>query len=185
MEHGRRPAAPAANLRVEQRSPLGRRSVDERNPTGLTLANHDSRRASDPRGVASMSGVRVHSPDRSDQVGSLETAFAGNPARAAAGRWRVLAILLATLIAALGVAVSHGSAAASTSTGDDTAVISTNAPNTVVIKNFGFGPATMTVAPGTKITVLNQDRAPHTVTAVNKAFDTGTIAGGQRGEITA
>ncbi|MCA1694702.1 MAG: cupredoxin domain-containing protein [Actinobacteria bacterium] len=43
----------------------------------------------------------------------------------------------------------------------------------------------MVAAPGKKITVINQDRAPHTLTARDKSFDTGTIAGGQRGEITA
>jgi plastocyanin len=131
-----------------------------------------------------MSAERVRGTGRLDQVDGLETALAGNPARVAAGWWRVMAILLATLIAALGVAVSYGSAAASTSAGGG-AVISTILPNTVVIKDFAFGPATMTVAPGTKIMVVNQDRAPHTVTAVNKAFDTGTISGGQRGEMTA
>jgi hypothetical protein len=36
-----------------------------------------------------------------------------------------------------------------------------------------------------KITAINQDEAPHTVTADDKSFDTGTISGGQRGEITA
>jgi plastocyanin len=98
----------------------------------------------------------------------------------------MMAILLAALIAALGAAVSYGSAAASTGdAGGGTSVISTDLPDTVVIKNFAFGPATMTVAPGTKITVVNQDRAPHTVTAVNKSFDTGTIAGGKSGQITA
>ena len=133
-----------------------------------------------------MRNGRARSAERPDQVGGLETALAGNPARAIAGRWRMMAILLATLIAALGVAMSYGSAAASTgSAGGDTAVIATNLPDTVVIKNFAFGPATMTVAPGTKITVVNQDRAPHTVTAVNKSFDTGTIAGGKSGQITA
>lgn len=133
-----------------------------------------------------MSNERVRSTGRPDQEGGLETAFAENPARAAAGRWRLMAILLAALIAAVGVALGYASAAASTGgAGGGTSAISTNLQNTVVIKNFAYGPATMTVAPGTKITVVNQDRAPHTVTAVNKSFDTGTIAGGQRGEMTA
>jgi plastocyanin len=133
-----------------------------------------------------MSTKRVRSTGRPDQVGGLETALAENPARAAADRWRLMAILLAALIAVLGVAVSHGSAAASMSgAGSGISAISTNLPNTVVIKNFAFGPATMTVAPGTKITVVNQDRAPHSVTAINKAFDTGTIVGGKSGQITA
>ena len=101
------------------------------------------------------------------------------------GLSRAMAILLAAVIAVLGLVVSTGSAAGSTDIGDRPAAISTILPNTVVIKNFAFGPATMVVAPGTKISVENDDRAPHTVTAVNKSFDTGTISGGQRGEFTA
>jgi plastocyanin len=58
-------------------------------------------------------------------------------------------------------------------------------PDTIVIKNFAFRSASLVVAPGTKISVVNQDRAPHTITVVNKSFDTGTIPGGQRGEFTA
>jgi plastocyanin len=132
-----------------------------------------------------MSNKRARGTDQSNQVGGLEITFAGNPARVITGRSRVMAVVLAALIAALGVAVSYGSAAASTGAGSGAAVASTNLPATVVIKNFAFGPSSMTVAPGTKITVVNQDRAPHSVTAVNKSFDSGTILGGQRGEITA
>ncbi len=54
-----------------------------------------------------------------------------------------------------------------------------------MISNFAYGPASLTVAPGAKITVMNKDQAPHTVTANDKSFDTGTIAGGQQGEMTA
>jgi plastocyanin len=57
--------------------------------------------------------------------------------------------------------------------------------DSVVIGNFAFGPVSLVAAPGKKITVINQDRASHTLTARDKSFDTGTIAGGQRGEITA
>jgi plastocyanin len=35
----------------------------------------------------------------------------------------------------------------------------------------------VTVAPGTTITVINQDQAPHTVTANDKSFDSRTISG--------
>jgi plastocyanin len=58
-------------------------------------------------------------------------------------------------------------------------------PDTIVISNFAYGPSSLTVAPGTKITVMNKDQAPHTVTANDKSFDTGTISGGQQGEMTA
>ncbi|HKR48759.1 MAG TPA: hypothetical protein VJT72_04115, partial [Pseudonocardiaceae bacterium] len=99
------------------------------------------------------------------------------------------AILLAAVIAVLGLVVSYGSAAGSTAVGGSTdvghrtAVVSTILPGTIVIMNFAFGLASLGVAPGTKISVVNQDRALHTITAVNKSFDTGTIPGRQCGEI--
>ncbi|MFC5035051.1 cupredoxin domain-containing protein [Streptomyces fildesensis] len=50
----------------------------------------------------------------------------------------------------------------------------------IVIKDFMFGPASLTVAPGTVVTVRNEDKTPHTATATgSQAFDTGTIAGGK------
>jgi plastocyanin len=42
---------------------------------------------------------------------------------------------------------------------------------TVHIQNFKFVPATLTVAPGTVVTFINDDQEPHTVTATNKSFD--------------
>ncbi|MFB8235985.1 cupredoxin domain-containing protein [Kitasatospora purpeofusca] len=59
---------------------------------------------------------------------------------------------------------------------------------TVTIKDFKFGPATLTVAPGTKITVTNQDSAGHTLTAIAPnagAFDTGLLEQGKSATITA
>jgi plastocyanin len=38
----------------------------------------------------------------------------------------------------------------------------------VVIGNFTFGPAVLTVAPGTTVTWLNGDDVPHTVVAADK-----------------
>ncbi|MFJ3792500.1 cupredoxin domain-containing protein [Kitasatospora sp. NPDC090091] len=55
----------------------------------------------------------------------------------------------------------------------------------VTIKNFLFNPATFTVAPGAKIVVTNQDSAGHTLTAINKEFDTGLLEQGQSATITA
>ncbi len=57
--------------------------------------------------------------------------------------------------------------------------------NTIVIKNFVFVPAAITVAPGTVVMVDNQDTAPHTVTAEDQGFDTGNLDGNQRGSVTA
>lgn len=50
----------------------------------------------------------------------------------------------------------------------------------IVIKDFTFVPAALTVAPGTTVTVKNEDSTTHTVTASSdKAFDTGDIAPGR------
>ena len=133
-----------------------------------------------------MSTRHVRNEDRLQRVGGSAATFKRDPVMSPAARpSRAMAILLAAVTAVLGLAVSNGSAAAGTEVGDRTAAVSAILPNTVVIKNFGFGPATMVVSPGTKITVVNQDKAPHTMTAVNKAFDTGTIPGGQSGVLTA
>ncbi len=59
---------------------------------------------------------------------------------------------------------------------------------TVTIKDFKFDPATITVAPGTAITVTNQDSAGHTLTALAPnagAFDTGLLEQGKSATITA
>ncbi len=58
----------------------------------------------------------------------------------------------------------------------------------MTIKDFKFGPTTLTVPPGTKITVTNQDSAGHTLTAIAPnagAFDTGLLEQGKSATITA
>ncbi|MER6298059.1 cupredoxin family copper-binding protein [Kitasatospora sp. NPDC001539] len=54
----------------------------------------------------------------------------------------------------------------------------------VTIRNFAFEPAALTVSPGQTVTVVNQDSVPHTLTASDKSFDTGTIAAGATGTFT-
>jgi plastocyanin len=51
----------------------------------------------------------------------------------------------------------------------------------VNIQNFAFNPPNIVVAPGTTVTWVNADRAPHTVTATDPAgaFDSGTLRPGQ------
>ncbi len=58
------------------------------------------------------------------------------------------------------------------------------AGQTVVIKDFKFEPANLKVAPGTQVTVKNEDSAAHTLTAVDRSFDTGNIEGNGQKEIT-
>ena len=45
----------------------------------------------------------------------------------------------------------------------------------VKIDNFSFGPALLTVAPGTKVTWTNRDDIPHTVVADDKTFKSKTL----------
>ena len=42
------------------------------------------------------------------------------------------------------------------------------ATNEVAIDNFRFSPQTLTVAVGTKVTWINRDDVPHTVTSIDK-----------------
>jgi plastocyanin len=47
----------------------------------------------------------------------------------------------------------------------------------IVIDNFTFAPATVTIAPGTRVVWINHDDVPHTATSTSKPkrFDTGTL----------
>ena len=56
--------------------------------------------------------------------------------------------------------------------------------NQIVIQNFAFSPARLTVANGTRITVTNGDSATHTLTAKDGSFDTKRLKGGQSATIT-
>jgi plastocyanin len=55
-------------------------------------------------------------------------------------------------------------------------------PNQVVIDNFAFRPATLTVAAGTKVTWVNRDDVPHTTTSTKKprVFDSRTLDTGDK-----
>ena len=45
----------------------------------------------------------------------------------------------------------------------------------VEIKGFGFEPAELTVAPGDTVVWINRDLVPHTATAEDEAWDSGTL----------
>jgi len=54
------------------------------------------------------------------------------------------------------------------------------ASNEVVIQNFSFEPATLTVKVGTTVTWVNHDDEPHTATATDKRFNSKTLDNGDR-----
>ncbi len=79
-------------------------------------------------------------------------------------------------------AVSSAMSSAAASSGSATAVSGSQ----IVIDDFKFSPASLTVSPGQKVTVMNKDSTTHTLTATSgKAFDTGDIASGASGSFTA
>ena len=53
------------------------------------------------------------------------------------------------------------------------------ATRTVLIQNFSFKPAHITVKRGTRVTWINRDMTKHTATASNGAFDSGILRPGQ------
>lgn len=59
-------------------------------------------------------------------------------------------------------------------------VPSGNGPTaSIVIQNFAFSPASITVTPGETVSVTNKDAASHTVTSDTGAFDTGLVGTNQ------
>jgi plastocyanin len=95
-------------------------------------------------------------------------------------RWISLAgLLVVLLLTACGG--SSGSPAAAGSGAAASSAPASSAADTIVIKNFKFQPANLSVAAGTVVTVRNEDSVTHTVTdkADPKLFGTGDIAAGQ------
>ena len=52
--------------------------------------------------------------------------------------------------------------------------------NEIVIQDFSFQPATLTVRVGTKVTWVNRDDDPHTATATDKRFNSKTLDTGDQ-----
>ena len=57
--------------------------------------------------------------------------------------------------------------------------------NTIAIQNFAFSPSSLKVVAGRKVTVINDDSAPHTLTSDDGKFDTGNIDPGNSGSFIA
>jgi plastocyanin len=76
-------------------------------------------------------------------------------------------------------------AAPTTSTAASTTTSAASNGTTITIHNYAFSPVTLTVKPGTKVTVMNTDSVTHTLTADGGAFDTGDILPGTSTTFTA
>src|SRR5271170_991151 len=108
------------------------------------------------------------------------------PTRRFRGGALVLVLAGALLLAACssggsgpsGSASSSGSSSGSSSAG-------AKSSNAITISNFMFSPMSVSVAPGSTVTVTNKDSVAHTLTATGGKFDTGDINGGQSKTFTA
>jgi plastocyanin len=85
-------------------------------------------------------------------------------------------VALVTVVVTLNV-TTDGTSAAAGRNGTKTA-------NAIDIENFRFSPDPLVVRAGTPVKVTNSDRTVHTVTAADKSFDTGDLAGGASTTIT-
>ena len=94
-------------------------------------------------------------------------------------RIRSLTLPVAAAILVLGIALAlGGSPAVGTSKMHSSTVVSGKSVK-VKVYMFAFMPANLTVKVGTRITFTNHDQYAHTATAINGAFDTGTIHPGK------
>jgi plastocyanin len=82
---------------------------------------------------------------------------------------------LAMSVIALGLLLGSCSSSASSKAAN----VTPSSGATITIHNFTFNPATLTVKPGTVVTIKNTDDTQHTVTALDGSFDTGAISGGK------
>ncbi|HLD60423.1 MAG TPA: cupredoxin family copper-binding protein [Candidatus Bilamarchaeaceae archaeon] len=89
-----------------------------------------------------------------------------------------LLTLLFAIVFLFGCTTPTGSA------NNDTINSSSSVPNaqdtvTVNIKGFAFSPSEITVSKGTTVTWIQDDDAPHTVTADDNTFDSGSLSKGK------
>jgi len=97
---------------------------------------------------------------------------------------RRFALLASVVVLALPGCSSSSSASSSGASGSSGPASTAGAH--IVISNFSFQPTNLTVAPGAKVSVTNDDSVTHTVTATTgKAFDTGDIPSKQTVQFTA
>jgi plastocyanin len=92
----------------------------------------------------------------------------------------ILVVVLTACSSSSSSSSTPSSVASATATGSS-AGQKTATSDTIVIKNFMFAPASVTVSPGAVVTVKNEDSVTHTVTekADSKLFNTGPVSPGQ------
>ncbi len=97
-----------------------------------------------------------------------------------------LALLAVTAGCSGGDDPTPASTATTTPTATATATTPSPAPgdSVVVMVDFAYEPAEVTVAAGATLQVRNADVAPHTITAADGSFDTGAIIAGASGALT-
>jgi plastocyanin len=107
-----------------------------------------------------------------------------DPTRRFRGGALVMVLAGALLLAACssGGSGSPKAAASGGSSGGSGGAKSTNA---ITISNFMFSPMSVSVAPGSTVSITNKDSVAHTLTATGGQFDTGDINGGQTKTFTA
>jgi plastocyanin len=104
----------------------------------------------------------------------------------------IIGVATALSVAACGGATSasatHSSSAtqsaSSTAAAHSTSSAAAAGPVNVSISMYAFHPATLTVAPGTKVTFTNHDQTAHTATTTGSGFDTGTVPPGKSATVT-
>lgn len=98
----------------------------------------------------------------------------GFPSHALKSRWLLVSVVSAAGAALAGCGHSGSPASAATPAAPTAAPVATSA---VTIDNFAFSPKAVTVKVGTTVTWSNRDEEPHTVTAEDGSFKSGTLAG--------
>lgn len=94
---------------------------------------------------------------------------------------RLLKHLVLALVATLALAACSSGTSSRTSTPQASAKPAAVASGraVVIIHNFAFHPATLTVKPGTTVTWINKDPVAHTSTAYDHLWNSGLISPGK------
>ena len=100
--------------------------------------------------------------------------------RRALSPWTVaiLAIALSACSGSTSTPAPPGSAAPPPSAGSGESAVPAGGSTPATIVDFAFQPASITVRAGTTVTWTNTGGAPHTATADDGSFDSGSLSGG-------